>query len=89
MFSSGRVGAESQEQLLEDLNHKVKEVYKHCIGDSDANLSTLQMLTNIENKLEQLIETIEVMPADKVEQAEKVISICNETYRTCIDVKNL
>lgn len=71
MFSSGVVGAESQEQLLEELNHKVKEVYKKCIGDSDANLSTLQMLTNIENKLEHLFETIEMMPIEKVEQAEK------------------
>ncbi|KAJ3398079.1 Coiled-coil domain-containing protein 38 [Chytriomyces hyalinus] len=71
MFSSGLVGAESQEKLLDDLNHKVKEVYRRCIGDSDANLSTLQMLTNIENKLEQLFETIESMPRDKVEQAEK------------------
>ncbi|KAJ3236224.1 Coiled-coil domain-containing protein 38 [Chytriomyces hyalinus] len=71
MFSSGLVGAESQEKLLDDLNHKVKEVYRRCIGDSDANLSTLQMLTNIENKLEQLFETIESMPREKVEQAEK------------------
>ncbi|KAI9351284.1 hypothetical protein BDR26DRAFT_907396 [Obelidium mucronatum] len=71
LFSTGLVGVESQEKLLEDLNHKVKEVYRRCIGDSDANLSTLQMLTNIENKLEQLFETIENMPRDKVEQAEK------------------
>ncbi|KAJ3297159.1 Coiled-coil domain-containing protein 38 [Rhizoclosmatium sp. JEL0117] len=71
MFSTGLVGVESQEKLLEDLNHKVKEVYRKCIGDSDANLNTLQMLTNIENKLEHLFETIEGMPRDKVEQAEK------------------
>ncbi|KAJ3113782.1 Coiled-coil domain-containing protein 38 [Phlyctochytrium bullatum] len=72
VFQSGLVGAESQEELLDELNHKVKEVYRKCIGDSDANLSTLQMLTSIENKLEQLFEAIELMPADKVEQAEKV-----------------
>ncbi|KAI9343742.1 hypothetical protein DFJ73DRAFT_506734 [Zopfochytrium polystomum] len=71
MFTSGLVGAESQEEILEKLNHKVKEVYKKCIGDSDANLGTLQMLANIENKLEQLFETIEMMPVEKVEQAEK------------------
>ncbi|KAJ3104061.1 Cilia- and flagella-associated protein 100 [Physocladia obscura] len=71
MFSTGLVGVESQEKLLEDLNHKVKDVYRRCIGDSDANLDTLQMLTNIENKLEQLFEVIENMPKDKVEQAEK------------------
>jgi len=50
----------------------VKDVYKKCIGDNDANLSTLQMLTNVENRLEQLFEMIELMPPEKVEQAEKV-----------------
>ena len=34
--------------------------------------STLQMLTNIENRLEELFEQIEVMPPDRVEMAEKV-----------------
>ena len=34
--------------------------------------STLQMLTNIENRLEELFEMIEMMPPDKVELAEKV-----------------
>ncbi|KAJ3297576.1 Coiled-coil domain-containing protein 38 [Borealophlyctis nickersoniae] len=72
LFSSGVVGAESQEKLLDELNHKVKEVYRRCIGDNEANLSTLTMLTNIENKLEQLFETIEMMPPDRVEQAEKM-----------------
>ena len=34
--------------------------------------STLQMLTNIENRLEELFEQIEMMPQDRVEAAEKV-----------------
>ena len=34
--------------------------------------STLQMLTNIENRLEELFEQIEMMPQEKVEAAEKV-----------------
>ena len=34
--------------------------------------STLQMLTNIENRLEELFEQIELLPPDKVEAAEKV-----------------
>ena len=34
--------------------------------------STLQMLVNIENRLEELFEQIEMMPQDKVEAAEKV-----------------
>ncbi|TPX71509.1 hypothetical protein SpCBS45565_g01080 [Spizellomyces sp. 'palustris'] len=72
MFSTGNLGGESQEKLLEELNHKVKEVYRRCIGDNEASLSTLSMLTSIENRLEQLFETIEMMPPDKVEQAEKM-----------------
>ena len=32
------------------------------------------MLTNIENRLEELFEQIEVMPPDRVEMAEKVRS---------------
>ena len=47
-------------------------MYLACIGDHDANIGTLQMLTAIENKLEQLFEIIELMPAEKVEQAEKM-----------------
>ncbi|KAJ3047017.1 Cilia- and flagella-associated protein 100 [Rhizophlyctis rosea] len=72
LFTSG-AGAESQERLLDSLNLKVREVYRRCIGDTEgATLSTLTMLTNIENKLEQLFESIEMMPPDKVEQAEKM-----------------
>ncbi|KAJ3018044.1 Coiled-coil domain-containing protein 38 [Thoreauomyces humboldtii] len=72
MFSTGNLSGESQEKLLEELNHKVKEVYRRCIGDNEATLSTLTMLTTIENRLENLFETIEMMPPDKVEQAEKM-----------------
>lgn len=73
MFSVGMAGGDSQEKLLNDLNQKVKEVYRKCLGDSDGDLSTLQMLTAIENRLEQLFEAIELMPPDKVEEAEKVL----------------
>ncbi|KAJ3254335.1 Coiled-coil domain-containing protein 38 [Boothiomyces macroporosus] len=66
------MGGDSQEKMLDDLNHKVKEVYRRCLGDTDGDLSTLQMLTSIENRLEQLFEQIELMPPDKVEEAEKM-----------------
>ena len=42
----------------------------------DCICSTLQMLTNIENRLEDLFEQIEVMPPDRVEMAEKVTIGC-------------
>ncbi|XP_059171790.1 cilia- and flagella-associated protein 100-like [Physella acuta] len=72
MFNYGEFKADDdQEQRLADLNKKVEEVYRNCIGDNEANISTLQMLTNIENRLEELFEMIETMPQDKVEAAEK------------------
>ncbi|KXJ19876.1 Coiled-coil domain-containing protein 37 [Exaiptasia diaphana] len=71
MFSYGEFKAEDQEKMLAALNKKVEEVYRNCIGDNEANISTLQMLTNIENRLEELFEQIEIMPADRVEMAEK------------------
>nr|XP_002131495.1 cilia- and flagella-associated protein 100 [Ciona intestinalis] len=71
MFSYGEFKAEDQEKMLKHLDKKVEEVYRGCIGDNEANISTLQMLTTIENKLEDLFENIEVMPPELVEAAEK------------------
>ena len=71
MFSYGVFKAEDQEKMLAELDKKVGEVYRNCIGDNEANISTLQMLTNIENRLEELFELIEILPQDKVELAEK------------------
>ncbi|XP_065065350.1 cilia- and flagella-associated protein 100-like [Rhopilema esculentum] len=71
MFSYGEFKAEDQEKMLAELDRKVGDVYRNCIGDNEANISTLQMLTNIENRLEELFEIIEMLPQDKVELAEK------------------
>ena len=64
--------------MLRTLHQKVMEVYSKCIGGNDANISTLQMLTAIENRLEELFETIEGLPAEKVEIAEKVSQQCTQ-----------
>ena len=50
-------------------------MYLACIGENEANIGTIQMLTNIENKLEELFDKIDRMPLDKVAEAEKV-SVC-------------
>lgn len=71
MFSYGEFKAEDQEKMLKQLHRKVEEVFRACIGENEANISTLQMLTTIENKLEELFENIEVMPPELVEAAEK------------------
>ena len=56
---------------LESLSTKVADVYNRCGFDSDASMSTLQMLTNIESKLEEYLTVISGMPSDFVEASEK------------------
>ena len=70
-FSYGEFKQEDQDKMLDELNGKVEDVYTNCIGSNEANITTLQMLTNIENKLEELFQKIEQMPPEKVEEAEK------------------
>lgn len=70
-FSYGEFKQEDQDKMLIELNSKVEDVYTNCIGSNEANITTLQMLTNIENKLEDLFQKIEQMPPEKVEEAEK------------------
>ncbi|XP_065828818.1 cilia- and flagella-associated protein 100-like [Oscarella lobularis] len=71
MFNFGEFKAEDQEQMLTALNKKVGEVYRNCIGENEANITTLHMLTSIENRLEELFEQLDMLPAEKVEAAEK------------------
>uniref|UniRef100_A0A7S4F2N3 DUF4200 domain-containing protein n=1 Tax=Chrysotila carterae TaxID=13221 RepID=A0A7S4F2N3_CHRCT len=65
-------GVQKQEQTLEELNKKVAEVYRAIFSEADNSLGTLQMLTNIESRLEELLSTIDMMPRDEVEAAEKL-----------------
>lgn len=61
-----------QDKLLESLNRKVLDVYRHCIGtQQESNLGTVQMLTVIEHHLDELLENLERVPQIKIEQAEK------------------
>jgi len=38
MFSYGEFKAEDQQKMLDDLNRKVEDVYRSCIGDNEANI---------------------------------------------------
>ena len=69
--SKSSVSSGGQGTSLEQLSAKVSEVYVRCGFDNDASLSTLQMLTNIEAKLDEYFSIIETMPTEFVEQAEK------------------
>ena len=43
MFSYGEYEGDGQEKMLEVLKDKVEQVYRSCIGDNEANISTLQV----------------------------------------------
>lgn len=71
MFSFGEFDQDDQEKLLEKFGNKVEEVYNTVIGENDANISTLQMLTSIENTFGQLLDLQEMMPEDEIAEYEK------------------
>jgi len=65
------VGEDEQKKMLEGLKTKVQKTYETCGFDAESNPSTLTMLTDLEAKLEELLTTIEQMPEEYVERAEK------------------
>ncbi|XP_061076612.1 cilia- and flagella-associated protein 100 [Conger conger] len=71
LFSYGKYKEDDQNSMLDSLGHKVEEVYRSCIGDSEGNLSTLQMLTAIEGRLGEVLENVDAIPHERVLMAEK------------------
>ncbi|XP_076124770.1 cilia- and flagella-associated protein 100 [Alosa pseudoharengus] len=71
LYSFGHLKNEDQDNMLHTLRGKVEEVHRCCVGDTGANLSTLQMLTNIESRLGELMERMETIPKDRLQMAEK------------------
>ncbi|XP_044907988.1 cilia- and flagella-associated protein 100 isoform X2 [Felis catus] len=72
VFHFGEYKGAQEDKLLESLNRKVLDVYRHCIGtQQESNLGTVQMLTIIEHYLNELLEHLEHVPQVKIEQAEK------------------
>ncbi|XP_068550227.1 cilia- and flagella-associated protein 100 isoform X2 [Anas acuta] len=71
VFSSEEHNTDVQDKMLTSLNKKVQEVYNQCIGDNEANLTTLQMLAAIEKRLNNLLDNLERVPPEKIAQIEK------------------
>jgi len=73
---SGGGGEESEETEADRaeraVEKRVTEIYQMCIGDEESNISTVQMLTNIEICMEELLCFMERTPKDKLDAAEKV-----------------
>ncbi|XP_029632143.1 cilia- and flagella-associated protein 100 isoform X2 [Salmo trutta] len=71
LFNFGKYKSADQEVMLDSLGTKVEEVYRSCVGDTEANLSTLQMLTVIESRLGELLENVEMIPKERLLMAER------------------
>lgn len=61
----------SEESSLESICEKVRDVYVRCGFEHDRSTDTLQMLTNIEHKMEEYLDYVAKLPQDKVMRAEK------------------
>jgi len=64
-------GEDSVEGELELLTRRVTEVYVECGFDHDPSVSVLQMLTNIEAKMEEYFAAIDKLPPKVVADLEK------------------
>eukprot|EP00899_Mesostigma_viride_P027760 jgi/Mesvir1/8169/Mv12474-RA.2 len=69
--SNEHAGMSGQENSLEELAVKVADVYSRCGFDNDASIGMLQMLTNVEARLEEYLSVIDKMPPEFVESLEK------------------
>ena len=65
MFSYGEFKEEDQD-CLHNIDKTVQKVYITCIGHNEANIGTLQMLSSIENRVEELFELLEGLSSEKV-----------------------
>ncbi|KAJ1454045.1 hypothetical protein M885DRAFT_582800 [Pelagophyceae sp. CCMP2097] len=60
-----------QETLLAALHDKVRDVYARCNFDVGSKPGTLLMLSELEDKLEKLLDHVETMPEDYILKEEK------------------
>ena len=71
-LQSGNEGDDNTiEKELTELTKRVTEVYLECGFAHDPSISVLQMLTNIESKMEEYFTAIDALPAEVVADLEK------------------
>lgn len=69
--ATGGAQEKEKEQLLHELNAKVRSVYESCGFDGSSRPSTLIMLSQLESELEAMLSAIERMPIEYVKNQEK------------------
>lgn len=58
--------------MFDALSEKVAEVHRGCLGDRMTNLSTLEKLTNIENRMSTLLLGLDSIPKEILEMMKKI-----------------
>ncbi|KAM6924006.1 cilia- and flagella-associated protein 100 [Xenentodon cancila] len=66
------LNTEDQDMMLKALSEKVTEVHRSCVDDSMTNLSTLEMVANIENRISSLLQDLESIPEEKLQLMKKI-----------------
>ncbi|XP_059582331.1 coiled-coil domain-containing protein 38 isoform X1 [Alligator mississippiensis] len=72
MFSFGEFNPEVQDKTLHMLRKKIEEVYRVSSGEMETtHISAIEMLRQIENRVEELCDIIETIPKETIEAIEK------------------
>ncbi|XP_070769844.1 cilia- and flagella-associated protein 100-like [Enoplosus armatus] len=66
------LNTEDQDVMLDALGEKVAEVHRCCVDDRVTNLSTLEKLANIENRMYLLLQGLESIPEESLEMMKKI-----------------
>ncbi|KAL3318485.1 Cilia- and flagella-associated protein 100 [Cichlidogyrus casuarinus] len=67
----GDQNVEEQRAFLDEIHGTVKKIYMECIHSDAETLTTIQMLTEIEDRMENLFKALEMLPQDEVEAAQR------------------
>ncbi|XP_071362802.1 cilia- and flagella-associated protein 100 isoform X2 [Trachinotus anak] len=63
---------EDQDLMLDALGEKVAEVHRSCVDDRITNLSTLEKLVSIENRMSSLLQGLESLPEHILEMIKRI-----------------
>lgn len=62
-----------QDIVLVALDQKVAEVHRCCVDDRMTNLSTLEKLANIENRMSLVLQGLESIPEESLKMLKKIM----------------
>uniref|UniRef100_A0A1A8HB02 Coiled-coil domain containing 37 n=1 Tax=Nothobranchius korthausae TaxID=1143690 RepID=A0A1A8HB02_9TELE len=66
------LSTKDEDAMLEALSEKVAEVHRSCVDDRMTNLSTLERMVGIENRVLSLLQSLEDIPQDRLDMIKKI-----------------